>query len=994
MSAGTRLLSDLRKRKFLIPEVLQTSMMDCGPATLKSVFDGFGRPINLDRLRERCQTDVDGTSLRAMHEAGSRLGLDSSQVMLPKDSLLLPEAACLPAIVFVLNPDGLLHFVTVWRVFGDFVQIMDPARGRIWMRKRALLEVIATPPLTLPAKHWRTWAGGDDFAKPLLAKMRAVGVSEVEANALFEKARQDPTPKALATLDAATRMVRALIDSGAVPRGRAAAALLRDTFTEDSVAAEPSIPAPYWSCRPGGTATTVTAVGAVLLVIDGLKAEELQTVSAGDSEARATQMGQPKNLPNISVAPVDDDEGPTRIQGGQGTAPSIRRTTQGAIKVHSASVAASRLSTLGFMRGEAALGIRLSNLAVGGQDPGARQSIWAGAVVPSEVLSELRAPTVRPHRIFARMLWDDSKVAIIVTVVLTVLASGMGILDAVLMRGLSDTLGRLNLVGHRMIALVAVLAFLIIALLTELAQAGLVQRLARGLEARLRVAFLEKLPKLEDKYFRSRPVSDMASRAHLLQTLRNVPRFAIGLLSGVLSLVATTLAIVWLDPKLAKLAFSLLAVSLLVPVVSYRLLDESLARSRTHGAALYRFYLDALLGVVPIRVHSAERSVRREHEGLLTEWVRTARSVETRTVGIMAVERLLGAAIAAAIVVMFVKGGGDLRALLLVAFFAQRLPGQAEGLVKTMRGYPLLKHDALRLFEPLAASESGTPDVLAPRKKRGAVVGVDLLFDDVTAMAGGRALVSNAKVTIRKGTHIAIVGPSGAGKSSLVSILMGWLFVTEGRVLVDGRPLDAVRLAQLRNETAWVDPSIQLWNATLLENLLYGHSDDALVGVEDALVGGDLLDVVERMRLGLQSPLGEGGAQVSGGQGQRVRLGRALLRRNARLAILDEPFRGLERSKRREMLRRSRKIWQNATMLFVSHDVSDTLEMDRILVVDHGAIIEDGSPEELLARDSKYKKLVEGDRAALSGIWGKPEWRRLTIEHGALQEPILDEVGE
>jgi ABC-type transport system involved in cytochrome bd biosynthesis fused ATPase/permease subunit len=252
-------------------------------------------------------------------------------------------------------------------------------------------------------------------------------------------------------------------------------------------------------------------------------------------------------------------------------------------------------------------------------------------------------------------------------------------------------------------------------------------------------------------------------------------------------------------------------------------------------------------------------------------------------------------------------------------------------------------------------------------------------------VAGGKAIVSDVDLGIRSGTHVAIVGPSGAGKSSLVGILLGWLFVTEGVVLVDGRPLDAQRLMQLRDETAWVDPAVQLWNTTLLENLLSGHGDEGLAALEDVLEAADLLEVVERLPGGLQSSLGESGARVSGGQGQRVRFGRALLKRDARLVILDEPFRGLERDKRRELLRRARMLWKDATILFVSHDVSDTLEMDRVLVVKDGSVVEDGSPSELLAKEGgEYGTLVRGDQAALADIWGRPEWRRLAIVDGTL----------
>src|SRR5215475_7805282 len=117
------------KRRFLVPEVVQTSAMDCGPASLKCLLEGFGVRVSYGRLREACQTDVDGTSIDTMETVAVQLGLEAEQVMLPDDHLLLPESEALPAIVVVRQPNGSTHFVVIWRRHGRFVQVMDPATG-------------------------------------------------------------------------------------------------------------------------------------------------------------------------------------------------------------------------------------------------------------------------------------------------------------------------------------------------------------------------------------------------------------------------------------------------------------------------------------------------------------------------------------------------------------------------------------------------------------------------------------------------------------------------------------------------------------------------------------------------------------------------------------------------------------------------------------------------------------------------------------------------
>ena len=90
-----------RSRRFLAPEVVQTSAMDCGPATIKCLLEGFGIPVSYGRLREACQTDVDGTSIDTMEELMGQLGLEAEQIMMPVDHLLLDEAQALPAVVVV-----------------------------------------------------------------------------------------------------------------------------------------------------------------------------------------------------------------------------------------------------------------------------------------------------------------------------------------------------------------------------------------------------------------------------------------------------------------------------------------------------------------------------------------------------------------------------------------------------------------------------------------------------------------------------------------------------------------------------------------------------------------------------------------------------------------------------------------------------------------------------------------------------------------------------
>jgi ABC-type bacteriocin/lantibiotic exporter with double-glycine peptidase domain len=121
-------------RRWLAPEVVQTSSMDCGPAALKCLLEGFHIPVSYGRLREACQTDVDGTSIDTIEVVANQLGMLAEQAIVPADHLFLAGVETLPAVVVVRHGYDEAHFVVVWRKHGNWLQVMDPASGRRWVR--------------------------------------------------------------------------------------------------------------------------------------------------------------------------------------------------------------------------------------------------------------------------------------------------------------------------------------------------------------------------------------------------------------------------------------------------------------------------------------------------------------------------------------------------------------------------------------------------------------------------------------------------------------------------------------------------------------------------------------------------------------------------------------------------------------------------------------------------------------------------------------------
>ncbi|OYU72644.1 MAG: hypothetical protein CFE32_23155 [Alphaproteobacteria bacterium PA3] len=159
-----------------------------------------------------------------------------------------------------------------------------------------------------------------------------------------------------------------------------------------------------------------------------------------------------------------------------------------------------------------------------------------------------------------------------------------------------------------------------------------------------------------------------------------------------------------------------------------------------------------------------------------------------------------------------------------------------------------------------------------------------------------------------------------------------------------------------------------------------------------AMAAAQLRTVLEKLPDGLQTRLGEGGGLLSGGEGQRVRLARAFMQSDVRLALLDEPFRGLDRGQRTQLLAEARRWWRGTTLLCVTHDLSETLQFDRVLVVDEHRIVEDGPPQLLARGATRYAALLQAEQRVHDELWQGTAWRRLQVREGQVIEDLMPVV--
>ncbi|MCB9730375.1 MAG: ATP-binding cassette domain-containing protein [Deltaproteobacteria bacterium] len=376
---------------------------------------------------------------------------------------------------------------------------------------------------------------------------------------------------------------------------------------------------------------------------------------------------------------------------------------------------------------------------------------------------------------------------------------------------------------------------------------------------------------------------------------------------------------------------------------------------------------EAVTGIETVQVFTAEAREAERYAGSVGEVFSTAVRLAYARGAFMGAVQIAGYAALALIlwlgarrVVAQTLSAGELAAFLLYAIMVSGAMGSLADVWSNLQRAVGATGRVFALMEEEPAIRD-SPDARPLGQVRG-----ELEFDDVTFTYPARPgvpVLRGVSFRIAPGERVALVGRSGAGKSTIAALVHRFWDPDEGTVRLDGRALPTLHLAELRGALATVHQDPIVFSGTIAENIAYGAPEASVADIERAASDALISDFIASLPDGLATEVGERGVRVSGGQRQRIAIARALLA-DPRLLILDEATSHLDTTNEALVHAALLRLMEGRTTLIIAHRLSTVRNADRILVLEHGAIVEVGDHETLAARGGIYTELLS-DQATL-----------------------------
>jgi ATP-binding cassette subfamily B protein len=218
------------------------------------------------------------------------------------------------------------------------------------------------------------------------------------------------------------------------------------------------------------------------------------------------------------------------------------------------------------------------------------------------------------------------------------------------------------------------------------------------------------------------------------------------------------------------------------------------------------------------------------------------------------------------------------------------------------------------------------------------------------------AIFKDFTLTIQPGERIGLVGASGSGKTTLTRLLLRFSDIEKGQILIDGQNIASITQDDLHKSIAYVSQDPALFHRTLRENITYGKIDATTEEINKATTQANANEFIDKLHNGLETLVGERGVKLSGGQRQRIAIARAILK-DAPILVLDEATSALDSVTEQLIQDALTKLMKGRTSIVIAHRLSTIAKLDRIVVLDNGQIVEQGTHQKLIAQNGTYAKL-------------------------------------